>query len=276
MTERVLGDFPQFVAAFRRQLQFYLRTWRFIGLLLFVGAVSGLALAISLYLGPADAGVSTASSSIYLEGFVGNLGITAILVAAFLGGDAIAMDFGSARGYFMLVQPVRREVLLAGRFVAAFLASLAISLAYLGLAVIGAAYFFGVGALPFVSLGMAIGLLALTILGALSVAFCISASVKSPEVSIITSVLVLYLGLSGVSGGAAVAGVEPWFSLQYGASGISNVFAPTIVHAAPIGFGVPGTAFSPYVWEAAVILVAYVVVFVPLTVLLYQRKESQG
>jgi ABC-type transport system involved in multi-copper enzyme maturation permease subunit len=273
MTEPVLGDLPQFQVALRRQLTFYLRTYRFVGLFLFTTIIAGASLAFSVYEGRADAGVS---GTAYLQGFLGSLGGDAILVAAFLGGDAIAMDFGSARGYYMLVQPVRRRVLLAGRFAAAFLACLVIGIAYLVLAVAGAVYWFGAGGVPWGAVVASIALLALTVAAALAVAFCVSSAVKSPEVSIIASVLLLYLGLSVGTAGAEIASVEPWFSLSYAAAGISNVFATDLVHAAPFGFGVPGTAYSAYPWESAVILVGYVVVFVGAAALLYARKESRG
>ncbi len=273
MERAVVGDGEQFLVAFRRQLQFYLRTWRFAGLLIFTLAVS----LIVLLLEVAVFGSGAASASDYLAGFYGNLGVDGILVAAFLGGDAISMDFGSASGYYMLVQPVRRWVLLLGRYAAAFVAALTIGFVYVAVGLIGAAYFFGAGAVPLGPLGESIGLLLLFLLGALSAAFSFSALFRSPAVGMIVSVLVLYLGFSIVDGVFALSDIEPWFSIQYAGQAISEVFGSSFSHRVVLHVArLRIITYHPYPAEAALIMAGYFVLFLVLALFIYDRKESQG
>ncbi len=273
MAQPVVGDGEQFFVALRRQLQFYLRTWRFAGLLAFTLAVSLIVLVLEVAV--FGSGAKTASD--YLAGFYGELAVDAILVAALLGGDAISMDFGSPTGYYMLVQPVRRWVLLLGRYLAAFLAAFAIGLVYVALGVFGAAYFFGVGAVPFATLGLSVGLMILFLLGALSAAFSFSALIRSPAVGMIVSVLVLFLGFSIVDGVFELADIEPWFSIQYAGQAISEVFSSTISHRVVLGVGrIRVITYHPYPAEAAAIMLGYFVLFLALALLVYDRKESQG
>ena len=274
MDPPILGDFPQLVTSFRRQLQFYLRTWRFVGLLLFVGIVSIVVFAVQLYFG-ASRITEGSDAAQYLSGYLSNIGTTVILVAAFLGGDAIAMDFGGATGYFMLVQPVRRVVLLLGRFAAAVVAAAVIGLTYVVIALLATSYFFGAGSIPWAGVAVALGLLVLFLLGAVAVAFFFSSFFKSPAISIILTVLILWLGFSIVTGVLEVAGIEPWFSLLYAGDGVALALLPSYPHAQVSRDGFGGS-FEPYLWESAVISVAYLVVFLFLSVVLYNLKESKG
>ena len=274
MAEPQVSDMSQYLTAVRRQLQFYLRTWRFIGLLVFVAVVSAAVLGVQAYLGVANV-ASGSTPAKYLSGYLGEIGTVVVLVAAFLGGDAIAMDFGSATGYFLLVQPVRRVVLLLGRFTAAVLAAAVIGGVYLLFAIGGTLAFFGTAGFPVVGFGYAIGLLLLFLLGAVAVAFFFSALFKTPAVSLIVTILTLWLGFSLVTGVLELANIEPWFSILYAGDGVSLVVLPTYAHSAPLGI-ISGTIYEPYPWESAVISSAYFVVFLVLSVVLYNAKEVKG
>jgi ABC-2 type transport system permease protein len=278
MARVFLASFAQWQIAFRSQLTFYLRTNRFLGLLLFVAIVTGAGLAFQLHSGVAQITASSSDASAYLLSYLGSIGVVIVLVAAFLGGDALAIDFGTSSGYYMLVLPVKRIVLLAGRFAAAFTATFVIGLVYYAFAVGGAAYFYGAGAIPFATLGFSIGLAAVYALSALGVAFFFSSFFRSPAVGMIVTVLVLYLGFSIVTGVAEVAGFEPWFSLTYGADVVSQVFNTQFTHmnvlvATP---QISITTYEPYWWEGVAIMLAYLVAFLGLSVTVYERKESKG
>ena len=278
MPRDVLPSSAQWWIAFRRQLAFYLRTNRFVGLLLFVAIVSGAVLAFQLHSGAGQVQGSDTDASGYLLSSMGNVGIAVILVAAFLGGDAIAMDFGTSSGYYVLVLPVKRLVLLAGRYAAAFVATFVIGLVYYAFFVAGAAYFFGATSIPVGTLLLSIGLAALFALAALAVAFFFSSFFKSPAVGMIVTVLVLYLGFSIVAGVVEFAGYEPWFSLPYASDVVSQVFNSNFQHVTVLQvtkrFTI--TTYEPYLWEGTVIMFSYLVVFLGLSALLYEWKESKG
>ena len=259
----VPSDTVQFGMAFRHQVRFYLRTMRFLALLVIVlvATVGFVAATIYYHVGGVDAGG-------YLGGFLGLFTIFGLIIGAFLGGDAIAMDFGSPTGYYTLVLPVRRGTLLLGRYAAAFAASFVLILVYFVVAVSGAVYFHGVLGTPWVEVGESLGLASLYALGVLSVAFLFSSFFRSPATSMISTVLVLFFGLDIATGIAAFAGVDPWFSILWAGDAISEVF--------PSRVRIAGTGAVPTVPEGIAIMLVYAVLFLVVSAFLYQYKESKG
>src|SRR5208282_4108683 len=183
---RQLGDFEQWRIATFHQLGHYLRTNRFYGLLGFVVLIGGLTLLFEI-----DAGIAAVQvqqlyrPSEYLSNYLVNTGLFVVLAAAFFGGDALSVDFSTGAGYYMLVLPIRRPVLLAGRYAAASLVTLAVVGVYYVFGAAGAVYFFGAPSVPWGLLLESLGVAVLFSLAALSVAFCVSAFVRSPAAGIL-------------------------------------------------------------------------------------------
>ena len=268
MTAPEVGDLAQFRTSYAYQFRFYLRTYRFLALLALAIAIGVAGLSINLYYG---SGATDAAG--YLSNLYSLLSTLLIVVAAFLGGDAIAVDFGGANGYYTLVLPIRRRVLLAGRFLAALSATLIIFAVYIAFTLAGAIHFFGVGGLP-ADLGWSLGLGALFVLAAVSGAFLFSSLFRSPAISMIATVLILFLGLDIVQGVLTVSGVEPWFSLLYAGQGISAVLDPHFVHQRTLeAAGLHIVTWTPYAAEAAEIMLGYVLVGLGLSWIIYERKE---
>lgn len=265
------SDQTQLVSAVRRQFRFYLRTFRFVGLLGFVLLVSGAFLIVSIV--ENSNGVTAAG---YLATLLGVVPIFGIIICSFIGGDAIAMDFGSATGYFMLVLPVRRVILLLGRYLAAFVASLLLLGVMYLLTIAGDVWFWGISGVPWIAVGESFGLAILFVAAVVATAFFFSSFFRSPAMSIVVTILILFLGLDIASGIVSVAGVEPWFSILYAGDVITNVIVPT-AHKTVVHFGrFSTTTYSPYLWEGAVIMACYFVAFLVLSIVIYQFKESKG
>jgi ABC-type transport system involved in multi-copper enzyme maturation permease subunit len=274
-TANLPSDVSQWWAATRYQLRFYLRTWRFLGLLLFFVIVGGAATGVQIYLH--DNGGSAAG---FLSGSLGNLQIFGIIIAAFIGGDAIAMDFGGGTGYYMLVLPVRRASILLGRYAAAFVTGLTLVLVYYVITLVGALYFYG-GALPWVPLLESFLLAVLYGAAVLSTAFFFSALFRSPALSIVVTILLLFLGfliIDGVVGSSL--GYEPWFSILYAGNVIGLVLVGAPHYSAmtvTVGARMVTThTWNPYIWEGVVIMLAYFLIFLFLSGVIYQYKESKG
>ncbi|HTP55568.1 MAG TPA: ABC transporter permease [Thermoplasmata archaeon] len=271
--DRLPSDLEQWGTAVRRQLRFYLKTWRFLGLLLFVVIVGAASTVVTIYYHSSG---TSASDAMY-SGTTG-IGIFGVIVGAFIGGDAIAMDFGSGTGYFMLVLPVRRVVLLLGRFAAAFLVSLALIGVFYAYTLLGAGWFYGL-ALPWLDTGASIGMAALFLLAILAVAFLFSSFFRSPAVSMVVTILVLFLGFDIVDGILVLTSIEPWFSILYAGGAIANIFEsqPHLIVTQTMGpRGLSIHSWSPYVWEGIAIMVGYFVICLALSAFIYQRKESKG
>lgn len=271
------SDFGQWRTAFYRQWKFYIRTSRFVGLLAFVLIVVVAFTAVSIY-----QHASGLSGADYMNGAAGEIGTFGIIIGAFIGGDAIAMDFGSATGYYMLVLPVKRLVLLLGRYAAAFAVTVILILVFLAVPLLGGIYFWGVAGIPWLDLGETFLLAALYGLAVLSTAFFFSALFRSPAVSMVATILILFLGFLIIDAVVGTSlGYEPWFSLLYAGSVVGLPLVPqphhTVSHTA-VGGGRTITThiWYPYVWEGTAILFAYFVVFLALSALIYQYKESKG
>jgi ABC-2 type transport system permease protein len=261
------------------QLDHYIRTQRFYGLLGFVALISVLTLAFEV-----DAGVAAVRvaqlfrSSEYLSNYLDNTGLWVVLAAAFFGGDALSVDFSTGAGYYSLVLPIRRPVLLAGRYTAATLVTLAIVAVYYLFGVAGAVYFFGAANIAWAPLVGSFAASALFAVAALSVAFCISAFVRSPSAGVLATVLVLYVGFTTLQSVVELAGFEPWWSLSYAGGTMAAILDTDFVHVQliPLGEDQFYTIWSATVPEGLAIMAAYAAVFLPLSAYLYQRKESTG
>ncbi len=241
--------------------------------------IAGLTLAFEV-----DTGVATVQvqqlyrPSEYLSNYLVYTGLFVVLAAAFFGGDALSVDFSTGAGYYMLVLPIRRSVLLAGRYAAATLVTLAVIGVYYVFGTVGAVYFFGAASVPWTLLAGSLGIAIVFALAALSVAFCVSAFVRSPSAGVLVTVLALYVGFVTLQATMELAGVEPWFSLSYAGGAMAAVLDTDFVHvqAVPLGEDQYYTIWSATVAEGLAIMAAYIAVFLPLSAYLYQRKESTG
>ena len=261
------------------QLRHYLRTTRFLGLLSFVFAVSALTLTFEASVGVATVRLTQLfRSSEYVCNFLGYAPLWIILAAAFFGGDALSVDFSTGAGYYMLVLPIRRSVLLVGRYTAAALVTFAIVGVYYAFAIAGGAYFFSLASLPWVGIAQSLGVAALFTLATLSVAFCISAFIRTPAAGVLITILALYVGFAAVGNAAQLANFEPWFSLDYAGGAIFSVLDTDFIHQqlVPLGEGQYYSIWTATVLEGLEIMAGYIAAFLPLSAYLYHRKESTG
>ncbi|HEV2450268.1 MAG TPA: ABC transporter permease [Thermoplasmata archaeon] len=267
MTEAVVPDVRQLTVAIRYQLQSYLRTSRFLAMVVFVIIVGGALWGVLAYLVHAGTISNPGDSSALLAGFLFFLAIIVYFCAALLGGDAISTDFGSRTGYYTLVLPIRRRILLFGRYIAAVAATSVIAVLYYVFA-IGADLYF-TGSVPVLPLLESILIALFFSAAAVALAFFFSSLVKTPAFSILLTVLVLFVFLPIISSViTSYANIEPWFELTYSSAAISEPIVP-------VAHRLDG-AFAPYIWEGLVIMAAYLVVFLGLSWAIYEYKEVSG
>ncbi|MCI4345143.1 MAG: ABC transporter permease [Thermoplasmata archaeon] len=275
MTEAVLPDERQLLVAVRYQLQSYLRTYRFFAMVGIVLALGTIVFSVFAYLQGNGTIRLTSDSSAFLAGpgGPGVLGFLATIVyfsAALLGGDAISTDFGARTGYYTLVLPIRRRILLLGRYIAAVLTTFLIALLYYIFAIAMDLYF--TGGLP---VGPVIESMLVALLfsaAAVALAFFFSSLVKTPALSILLTVLMFFVILPIITGVvSAIANIEPWFALNYAEVAITE---PIV--SLPHRLEGPLAAYQPYLWEGLVIMAAYLVVCLLLSYVIYEFKESTG
>jgi ABC-2 type transport system permease protein len=268
----LISSFDQLKVFFRNYIHFYYRTKRFIGLVIFTLLVSSvvLVLQVSGYI------PKSAVADGYASNFMQNIGVTVLLSAAFLGGDAIAQDFSSKTGLVILSQPVRRETIMLGRFLAALTATIGVAGVYYLASIAGLLVFF-----QFIPISILLSFL-ISIpfaAAALALAFLFSSIFKSGSAAIITTVLIMYLAFPTVQSLVGFLRIEPWFLLSY-ASEIITAAIPSQYppHQRDIPFQTQDGSFTlttyiPYLWEGLIIMGSYLLITMLLTLILYQRRE---
>ncbi|MEM0129338.1 MAG: ABC transporter permease [Thermoplasmata archaeon] len=265
MTFPEVPDFGQFRTAVKSQILSYVNTYRFwviFGIVLAVGGGIDIAFTIKgaawvqANFGPQAYGYVAAETSF--------LPFLAIVTGAFFGGDAISTDFGTKTGYYMLAQPVRRSILLTGRYVAALLVSAGVFAIFYLFTIYGGSAFYAFSSIPWANLALSYLFSILLILGILSFAFTLSATSRSPAIGLVVTIIIL-LVVFNIADGLVIrfAGSQyVVYSILYASGIISGVVAA----------GLPTT--GPTIPVGIAIMVVYAVLFFVVAQALYHREET--
>ncbi|MCL4349360.1 ABC transporter permease [Ferroplasma acidiphilum] len=274
------SDANQYMISLKYQFKSYLRTKRFLGLILFTTIISIGITALMLHdeYSMLKAGTPLLYFYKYLSGFSADL---VVIIGAFFGGDIISTDTGTNAAYYTLVQPVRRSILFVGRFTAALISSFIIVLVYFVVGVGSSFYLYGkVTPVIFESLGI----LVLFLAAAIAFASLFSGIFKGQSSGIIVSVLLLFIGFPIIDEFVgSIGGIDPLFSLNFAGEIMYLIFEKPYpaVKASGSGFG-PGAGagafytFSPTVMQGLGVLIAYILICGIIAVILYSRRQIEG
>ena len=260
MHSTVSGDLDQFGTAIHYQLRFFYRSSRFLGVVGFFAAIGVIILLVTVYRGADPARTGTDQATYMQDVLFFFAAFFVPLSAAIFGGDAGSMDTGSAAGYYTLPLPVRREVLLLGRFVAAAIVAFATVMVYYALFLITTLYVWGT--LPWEVL-VSISWIGLACLGYLGLAFFFSSLFRTPLISLIGTILLVVIGLpiaEGIVTGAVPSITNPWYFINYSSGIIRSCFTQGL---------------SSY-WQQVVGLLLYFVGFLSVAVALFHYREIQA
>jgi ABC-2 type transport system permease protein len=257
----------------------YFRARRFYVMMAIILIISGLLTGLVAYYQPASF-VAGDSLGFYGAGWGSFANFVVVLSAAFFGGDAISGEFQNRTGYFLVPNPIRRAAIYVGKYLAALAAS-TIVLGIFAVIMIGnALYYFPSDPLPW---GFIQSLIFawVYLLAALALAFAFSSLFKSSSISILMSVILLLFVFNVVDTVASiVVGIEPWFSITYGAGIVSNILQEPyplnhVSQSVPIGGGrlFRIDSYNATVPEGMAILLIYFAVMALLGLWLFQRKE---
>jgi ABC-2 type transport system permease protein len=225
----VPGSWQQAVLMSRYQLRDYLRSRRFLLMIGIVAAICVILLSLLGYYRPAS--VVGSATTFYGGVWVGGTEILIIFAGIIFGGDAIAGEFQNKTGYFLMGLPIKRWSVYAGKFIAAYAASLLIIAIYL-VALIGAGvYFLGAAAISG-GLFEAFALAALYLGALLGTTFLFSSMFKNSLYGVIVVAVMFLFGFSIIIALLeALVGITPWFIVTWANSAISYPItgAPHIV-----------------------------------------------
>ena len=253
----------------------YVRSRRFFIMLIILALISILLTVLVGYYRPAE--FLTSELSFYNSWWGTSVTFVIVLSGIFFGGDAISGEFQNKTGYFGVPNPIRRSSIYIGKWIAAFLASIAI----LGLFTVvtlgnGLYYFSGVPIQFIESLLFAL----LYLVAVLGFTFFFSSLFKSSAMSILlTAILFLFVFTLIQQLVAGLVQIEPWFILTYGSQIIGNVLAsPYPPHLTTINLGDGGggpsiTTYNATIPEGLAIMGIYFIITAIVGLWLFERKE---
>lgn len=200
----------------------------------------------------------------------------------FFGGDAISSEFQNKTGYFLVTNPVKRSSVYIGKWLAALIASVLVFGIYSAIDIGDTIYHFGNGAFSS-QFGEAMLFSIFYLVAVLGFTFFISSLFKSSSVSILVSAVLLIFGFTVIEDFMyAIAHVEPWFLITYGAEIVTNILTVpypahmmivTSSNAIEKAGGATYTQYTATVPEGLVIFLVYFAVTMILGLILFEKRE---
>ena len=276
-----MSEFEKLKVVTRYELLKQFRRKRFYGGLAIT--VLAVVLTIGLYLGldlPRRIGIS--ENIINQQGaeifaiFVTSMGALAILGAVFFAGDAIASEFEQKTGYILFPNPVKRNTIVIGKYLACFIATATIlTIAYLISACALLVFYRQIPVGILGSLAIALMLACFVI----SLAFAFSSVLKGGMGATIATLLTYMVLFSVISSSLAYAGYNPWFmpdragdamTATYGVP-LQEVFHGGMMGGGQVGTGMVQASQNPTL--SFFVLLVYAVVFFGISIWMTKRKE---
>jgi ABC-2 type transport system permease protein len=265
---RIPGSWSQALLMSRYQFRDYLRSRRFILMMAIVAAISAILITLVAYYRPPS--LISSGNAFYGSFWIGGVSILIIFAAIIFGGDAIAGEFQNRTGYFLMGLPIKRWSVYAGKYLAAFAASLVTILVYLVVLLGAGTYFVGAGS---VSLGL-VGsvVLASVYLGAvLGTTFLFSSLFKQSLYGVIIVAIMFLFGFSLLEGLLeALVHITPWFIVTWANSVIGYPLTGT---PAGVGRAIDNIVTQPTLVQGAAVMIGYFLGTTLGGLLLFEREE---
>lgn len=260
----------------RFQLRDFLRSRRFLLMMVLVAAIGGIVSAALAYYRPA--GLIGSPSALYGSFWGGGVPFVIVLAAVIYGADAIAGEFQNRTGYFLMGLPIRRVAVYAGKYLAAFAASAAAVALYLVILLVNGVYYLGGQAFPW-QLG-ASAILSLVYLSAvLGAAFLFSSLFKTSTYATLLVAVLFLFGFSLLEElVVSLAHLEPWFIISYASPVMGDIFQtpypPHVVVTHLRGPDSPAiTSYNPTVAEGVAVMLGYFISTTVVGLLAFEREE---
>ncbi len=278
---RVPASMEQVPKLARYQLREYLRSRRFVALAAIVLAIGAI---LTVVVAHFRGDIVSTSVAFYGSFFGGGVDLVIILAAVFFGGDAIAGEFQNKTGYFLMGLPIRRSTVYIGKFIAAYLASVAMVGLYLLVLFLNGAYYFGSGLLPW-QLPLSIVLSLVYLAAVLGSTFMFSSLFKTSAYGFVLTAILFIFGFTLLQDlVTGLVKIEPWMIISYAESTIGNVFSSTanwgfmgtrtVTQAMePGGHVLTMTTYTPGIGEGIAIMLGYFIITAVAGLLLFEREE---
>lgn len=265
------SDMTQVGTVFKYDVLKYIRSRRLVGIF----AIEALVLVLITALPPLLGNSYATNADDFVKTYVNFTNLLIVISATLFAGDAIVSEFQGRTGFLLFPKPVRRSVLLAGKFSASMAATFLVVVIYYAVALtLGLAITGGFSTLGVESLSLAL----LYSVAAVSVGYLISSVMKGSTGSLILTFALFLFIFSIVTSLLSVGGVKPWFVLSFAGETIGDIMTspyPTD-HIAAVGAGqrmIDTNVYAPDVGLSIAVMIAYIVIALVLSYVVFKRRE---
>lgn len=216
------------------------------------------------------------STNGFTENFLQFGSILVIICSIFFGADSIVSEYQNRTAYLIFPNPMRREVLFAGKMMASIAASIfMVVIFYLAILVLSYATLGESAKYLYLSFFYA----ALFILGCLGIAYFISSVMKGSTGAIILTFFILTMISQIIVGVGTLVGIKMWFMLTFaGDTIVESINADNYPVDSSYEFAGLGTIYNYYpdMGVSIAVMLAYFLIFSLVSVILFRRKQLLG
>ena len=259
------SDFKQYQTVVRYELLKYLRSRRLMALLIILVLIIGLILGLP----PALGAEYPLGALEFSQWFVNFAEILVLLCFTFFGADAVVSEFQQKTGYVLFPNPLRREIILLGKFTASFLsAGLIISIFY-GVVMISVGL--NNHSIPG-EIVLSFLFCVIYLMAGMAVAYLFSSLMKSVALAYVLVFFFFFMIMDIIDVMFMAARVTPWASLTF-SSGII-LFILYVPYPTDIDLG-PFIMKYPEIGVSLAVMALYFIIALGLAFWLFSKKEMK-
>jgi len=208
--------------------------------------------------------------------FVGFANLLIIICATFFGADAIVSEYQARTGYLIFPNPIRRVSLFLGKFGASMTASILVISVFYGAA--AALSFISVSGLDknfLTSFAFALEYM----LAVMAIAYLISTLFKGTTGAIVLTFFLLFLILPIIDAVGSTSGFRAWWSVTFSAGVMSNILIIPYPVDSVSDIPSAGITYHNYIPDpatSALVMLAYAITAIVISMVLFRRKEMTG
>ena len=200
-----------------------------------------------------------------------------IICIVFFGADALVSEYQTRTAYLLFPNPIKKEIMFLGKFLASFIASLLMVGLFYGLIVVLSLMSVG-GVAFYIPLSFAFATLFL--LSILAVAFFISSIMKGSTGAIVLTFFLMFMILPIVQSVGMFSGMKMWFLVTFTGDLTSTSLSWDHYPVDSVD-NIPGMGFTLYNYypdpgTSVIVMLAYLVIFGAISMYLFKRKELTG
>jgi ABC-2 type transport system permease protein len=265
-----LGTIPaswtQALLMSRYQFRDFLRSRRFVLMMAIVAIIGAILITVIAHYRPL--GLIGSATAFYGTLWTGGVTVLIVFAGIIFGGDAIAGEFQNKTGYFLMGLPIKRWSVYAGKYLAAFAASVVTLVVYLLILIGAGAYFVG-ASIPGVALLESFALALLYLSALLGTTFLFSSLFKTSVYAVLVVAVMFLFGFTIINDLlTALVQIEPWFIITYADAIIGYPFTGVPVH-----IGRLAGSYNPTYPEGIAIMLGYFLLTTIGGLVLFEREE---